>query len=370
LNPITGDVIQKIATASGPDNGLSSPIAVDVDQDDVVDFVYAGDLKGNLWKFDLISEEVINWGAAFKDGGGKAAPLFVARDPAGVPQPITSRPDVMFHPEKHGLMVCFGTGTFLGLDDYSDIQTQTLYGLWDYGDTVFQPVDGWSLDSDNEYLGVFQSRDEAVRQLSNPYLSEKVQLLRQTATDFEVDSAGTRLTARVLTEGKPVWDTEPDFDNPAGQLPDPTDDNVNNAGWYLDLNVYPGERIIGDVILRDGILIAIGFIPAQSRCSSGGESVFMELNAFTGGSIGAIQFDINDDGIVDENDMVEVEIDGDTIKVPPSGLKLTGLIQPPAIIKLDEEREKKYMSSSGGGIMAITEKTAKTGIAYWMELIE
>ncbi|MDH3878133.1 MAG: PilC/PilY family type IV pilus protein, partial [Desulfobacterales bacterium] len=370
LNPITGDVIQKIATASGPDNGLSSPIAVDVDQDDVVDFVYAGDLKGNLWKFDLISEEVINWGAAFKDGGGKAAPLFVARDPAGVPQPITSRPDVMFHPEKHGLMVCFGTGTFLGLDDYSDIQTQTLYGLWDYGDTVFQPVDGWSLDSDNEYLGVFQSRDEAVRQLSNPYLSEKVQLLRQTATDFEVDFAGTRLTARVLTEGKPVWDTEPDFDNPAGQLPDPTDDNVNNAGWYLDLNVYPGERIIGDVILRDGILIAIGFIPAQSRCSSGGESVFMELNAFTGGSIGAIQFDINDDGIVDENDMVEVEIDGDTIKVPPSGLKLTGLIQPPAIIKLDEEREKKYMSSSGGGIMAITEKTAKTGIAYWMELIE
>jgi type IV pilus assembly protein PilY1 len=370
LNPITGDVIQKIATASGPDNGLSSPIAVDVDQDDVVDFVYAGDLKGNLWKFDLISEEVINWGAAFKDGGGKAAPLFVARDPAGVPQPITSRPDVMFHPEKHGLMVCFGTGTFLGLDDYSDIQTQTLYGLWDYGDTVFQPVDGWSLDSDNEYLGVFQSRDEAVRQLSNPYLSEKVQLLRQTATDFEVDSAGTRLTDRVLTEGKPVWDTEPDFDNPAGQLPDPTDDNVNNAGWYLDLNVYPGERIIGDVILRDGILIAIGFIPAQSRCSSGGESVFMELNAFTGGSIGAIQFDINDDGIVDENDMVEVEIDGDTIKVPPSGLKLTGLIQPPAIIKLDEEREKKYMSSSGGGIMAITEKTAKTGIAYWMELIE
>jgi type IV pilus assembly protein PilY1 len=359
-----------VVVRSGPDNGLSSPIAVDVNQDDVVDFVYAGDLKGNLWKFDLISGEVINWGVAFRGSGGRAAPLFVARDPAGAPQPITSRPDVMFHPEKDGLMVCFGTGKFLGLDDYSDIQTQTLYGIWDYGDTVFQPVDGWSLDSDNEYLGVFQSRDEAARQLSNPYLSEQVQLLRQTATDFEVDSDGAKLTARVLTEDQPVWDTEPDFDNPVDQLPDPTDDNVNNAGWYLDLNIYPGERIIGDVILRDGILIVIGFIPEQSRCSSGGESVFMELNAFTGGSIGAIQFDINDDGVVDENDMVEVEIDGDTVKVPPSGLKLTGLVQPPAIIKLDEEREKKYMSSSGGGIIAITEKTAKTGIAYWMELSE
>ncbi len=370
LDPIRGDVIKKIATASGPDNGLSSPIAVDVNQDDVVDFVYAGDLKGNLWKFDLISGEVINWGVAFRDSGGRAAPLFVARDPAGAPQPITSRPDVMFHPEKHGLMVSFGTGKFLGLDDYSDIQTQTIYGLWDYGDTVFQPIDGWSLDSANEYLGVFQSRNETARQLSNPYLSEQVQLLRQTATDFEVDFSGTRITARVLTEDQPFWDTEPDFDNPVIQLPDPTNDNVNNAGWYLDLNIYPGERIIGDVILRDGILIAIGFIPEQSLCSAGGESVFMELNAFTGGSIGAIQFDINDDGVVDENDLVEVEIDGNMVKVPPSGLKLTGLVQPPAIIKLDEKREKKYMSSSGGGIVEITEKAAKTGIAYWMELRE
>jgi type IV pilus assembly protein PilY1 len=370
LDPIKGDVIKKITTASGPDNGLSSPIAVDVDFDDVVDFVYAGDLKGNLWKFDLISNQVTNWGVAFKDSGGKAVPLFVARDPAGASQPITSRPDVMFHPKKHGLMVCFGTGKFLGLDDYSDIQTQTIYGLWDYGDTVFQPIDGWSRDSDNEYLGIFQSRGEAVRQLSNPYLSEQVQLLRQVATDFEVDSAGARLTARVLTENQPVWDTEPDFDNPVDQLPDPTDDNVNNAGWYLDLNVYAGERVTGDIILRDGILIAIGFIPEQSRCSAGGESVFMELNAFTGGSIGAIQFDINDDGVVDENDLVEVEIDGETVKVPPSGLKLTGLVQPPAIIKLDEKREKKYMSSSGGGIVEITEKAAKTGIAYWLELTE
>jgi hypothetical protein len=96
----------------------------------------------------------------------------------------------------------------------------------------------------------------------------------------------------------------------------------------------------------------------------------MELNAFTGGSIGAIQFDINNDGVVDDRDMVEVEIDGDTVRVAPSGLKLTGLIQPPAIIKLDEEREKKYMSSSGGGIVEITEKPAKTGIAHWMELSE
>jgi type IV pilus assembly protein PilY1 len=369
LDAKTGKVIQKIATASDPNNGLSSPIAVDVDHDDIVDFVYAGDLKGNLWKFDLIGNTVTNWGAAFKDGSGKAAPLFVARDPAGAPQPITSRPDVMFHPQEHGLMVCFGTGKFLGLDDYSDIQTQTIYGLWDYGDTVFQPGEGWSTDPnpDNEYLGVFVGRDENARQLSNPYLSENVQLLMQGAKDYPVDSGAGPITVRILTEKHPVWDTVAD-PGPGNQLPDP----IKDAGWYLDLDVYPGEgeRVIGDVILRDGILIAISFIPEQSRCSSGGDSIFMELNAFSGGSIGAIQFDINDDGVIDEKDLVEVGIDGKTIKVPPSGLKLTGQIQPPAIIKLDDKREKKYMSSSGGGIVEIIEKTAKTGIAYWMELRE
>ena len=33
-------------------------------------------------------------------------------------------------------------------------------------------------------------------------------------------------------------------------------------------------------------------------------------------------------------------------------------------------KEKKYLSSSGGGIVEISEKTAKTGVAYWMEIRE
>ena len=34
-------------------NGLAEPYLVDIDGDQVVDYVYAGDLLGNLWKFDL-----------------------------------------------------------------------------------------------------------------------------------------------------------------------------------------------------------------------------------------------------------------------------------------------------------------------------
>ncbi len=368
LDAISGSVIRKIEAGIGPDNGLSSPIAVDIDFDDVVDFVYAGDLKGNLWKFDLISENPAQWAAAFKSGDQPVA-LFSATDPFGNPQPITTRPDVMFHPEKRGLMVCFGTGKMLSGNDLVGDQIQTLYGIWDYGDTIFQAPDNWSPDDDKEFVGTFVSRssDPDVRKVSNTYLSEKVKLLKQTASDFDVNSAAGKITVRILTANEPIWKTRSDPDG-GGQFPDPSASEVNDVGWYLDLDVYAGERIISDVILRDGILIAVGFIPSQADCSSGGDSVFMELNAFTGGTIASIQFDLNDDGLVNEDDLVDVEIDGELVKLPPSGKKLAGLVQSPAIIQLNETLEKKYLSSSAGGIVEIAEKAAKTGIAYWMEI--
>ena len=368
LDAVSGTVIGKIKAGNGPDNGLSSPIAVDIDFDDVVDFVYVGDLKGNLWKFDLISDSALKWNLAFKDGG-QSVPLFSATDPDGNPQPITTRPDVMFHPQKHGLMVCFGTGKMLASSDLSGTQTQTLYGIWDYGDTFFQTPDSWSPDDDSEFVGRFESRstDPDVKKFSNPNLPSKVKLLKQTAADFEVNSGAGKVTVRILTGEEPVWESRAD-QHGGGQLPDPSDIHVNDVGWYLDLDVYAGERIISDVLLRDGILIAIGFIPAQGPCGSGGDSMFMELNAFTGGTIGAIQFDLNEDGIVGQDDRVEVEIDGKLVELPPSGKKLAGLLQAPVIIQLNETTEKKYLSSSSGGIVEIAEKTAKTGIAYWMEI--
>ncbi|MBW2411096.1 MAG: hypothetical protein JRF72_14960, partial [Deltaproteobacteria bacterium] len=366
LDAKTGDLIQKLKAESGPESGLSSPIAVDVDFDDIVDFVYAGDLNGNLWKFDLTSTKYAEWEVAYQDGTG-GVPLFTALDPDGNRQPITSKPDVMFHPEEHGLIVCFGTGKFLGLADFSDPQVQTIYGIWDYGDRVFEPGIGWSKDDNKEYLGAFRDPTAATLLSNQP---EKVKLLQQVATEV-IDGAGeNEVILRILTAEQPQWITTPDPDNPDPrvQLPDPASAVPNDAGWYLDLNVYTGERIVSDVILRDGILIVIGFIPEQSRCGSGGNSVFMELNAFTGGQLAGVQFDVHDDGSVGTDDYVEIEVDGQMVKVPPSGIKIAGNIQPPAIIKLNEESEKKYLSSSSSGIVKISERAAKMGIAYWMEI--
>ncbi|MEE9537536.1 MAG: PilC/PilY family type IV pilus protein [Desulfobacterales bacterium] len=361
LDAKTGEVIQRIPAGTGPNNGLSSPIAVDVDFDDIVDFIYAGDLRGNLWKFDLTSTKDSEWEVAYKDGVA-GVPLFTAIDPDGNRQPITSKPDVMFHPEQHGLIVCFGTGKFLGTDDFSNIQLQTIYGIWDYGDRAFQPGDGWSEDDNKEYLGAFNP--EATAQLSNQPAT--VKLLKQVASEVKVGSGEDEVIVRVLTDEEPKWETTPDPS--PDQLPNPSHLVPNDAGWYLDLDVYTGERVISDVIIRDGILIVIGFIPEQTFCGAGGESVFMELNAFTGGQLAGVNFDIHDDESVGEDDYVEIEVGGNMIKVPPSGIKLAGNIQPPAIIKLNDKTEKKYLSSSGGGIVEITERAVKTGIAYWMEI--
>ncbi|MGD8883309.1 MAG: PilC/PilY family type IV pilus protein, partial [Desulfobacterales bacterium] len=363
LDADSGAVIRKLEAGTGPDNGLSSPIAVDVNFDEIVDFVYAGDLLGNLWKFDLTSTDVGDWEVAYeKDDDG--VPLFSALDPDGNPQPITAKPDVMFHPERHGYIVCFGTGKFLGSSDFDDQSLQSIYGIWDYGDRVFLPPDRWSDDDNKEYLGIFRDPKEATELSNQP---EAVTLLKQEASEVQVDSGENVIIVRVLTSEEPEWATIPDPDDGI-QLPDPSDLVANNAGWYLDLDVYAGERVISDVILRDGVLIVIGFIPETSRCGSGGDSVFMELNAFTGGQLAGINFDIHDDGGVGEDDYVEIEVDGKMVKVPPSGIKLAGNIQPPSIIKLNETTEKKYLSASSGGIVEITERAAKTGIAYWMEI--
>ncbi len=132
LDALTGTLIRKIDTGEGGDNGLSTPTLIDPNNDGYVDYVYAGDMRGNLWKFDLTSGDPPSWGVAFNNGTPQ--PLFRA----GTTQPITTKPEVMYHCRKHGYMVVFGTGKFLGDPDriLTGYPVQSIYGIWDYGDDV------------------------------------------------------------------------------------------------------------------------------------------------------------------------------------------------------------------------------------------
>ena len=349
----TGEFIKRIDAGAGPGNGLSTPIAVDATYDGLVDFVYAGDLKGNLWKFDLTSPHYTDWGVAFTKNSA-VQPLFQAQGPGGTVQPITTRPDVMLHPQKQGFIVCFGTGKYLGESDY-DTSVQSVYGIWDYGDKLYDLLtQKWSTDDNTEFLGTFL-RDSATKLSNQP---QTVSLLEQT----QQISQGYRF----LSSSNPTW--LPQEDNQSGQEPDPSAAAPNHAGYYFDLQ--PGERVISDVIIRNKLLLAVGFTPNDDRCGSGGNSMFMEINAFTGGSTGGSLFDITGDLKVDSQDLVDVTLNGTSQRLAPSGLQFIGNIQPPAILRLpgSDSLEKKYLGSSTGKIEQLQEIGAKLGVAYWMEI--
>jgi Tfp pilus tip-associated adhesin PilY1 len=131
-----------------------------------------------------------------------------------------------------------------------------------------------------------------------------------------------------------------------------------------------GERVISDVIIRNKLLLTIGFTPNNDRCGPGGNSMFMEINAFTGGSADGSLFDITGDLQIDTHDLVNVNFNGTPEHLAPSGMEFLGNIQPPAILGLtgNASHEKKYLSSSTGTIELLHEKGHKLGVAYWMEI--
>ncbi len=112
----------KISTGVGDTtdrNGLATPAVVDSDSDGFADRVYAGDLEGNMWAFDLSGSTLGSWDVALKSKG-KAAPLFTA--PSG--QQITTTPVIVRNSSfpaspsnEPNLIVIFGTGQYLTAAD-------------------------------------------------------------------------------------------------------------------------------------------------------------------------------------------------------------------------------------------------------------
>ncbi len=327
----SGQVIKKIDTGVGGDNGLSTPVVVDTDGDFVADYVYAGDLKGNLWKFDISANSTSEWGVAYSNGDAPA-PLFTVKN-AGHPQPITIRPDVMRHCSSHGYVVIFATGKFFGLSDPADQSVQTVYGVWDYG------------DNSSEYIGEFDSSGPGTLTPSEALEGSNVTLLKQ-----EVVTSGDDYV--YITDNNATWTTEPDQ---SGGLSNPVNANI---GWYMNLPE-TGERASRDIIIRNGNAIVITITPSPDKCTGGGSSTLYELHACNGGSPDTPVFDKNDDTILDDQD-AEGGI--------PAGKKFPMIIHDPVFVRLPgKDQEFKYFSTSQGTIVRVREPAEYLGLLYWIE---
>jgi len=370
----TGTLIKKISTgAKTACNGLASPLVIDVKRPDATisglmvngsdgkaDYIYAGDLQGNLWKFDLTSTNVADWGVAYKgtdaDGATVNMPLFQAKDDFGNTQPITTKPDAMYHCQtrEHGYIIVFGTGKYLGVSDLADKNQQTLYGVWDYGDD----------SQDNEYLGAFNRN-------STPMLSNQpnsVSLLEQTVYWSGVSNS---VIYRILTDNPITWSSDPDSDPKPDAYTvlqsDPSSTTQNNAGWYFDLPDEK-ERIVRDIVLRSGRAVVITSIPqSNAPCMAGGESYLMEVNACNGGRTSQPVLDVNEDGQIDEKDLIPVPNgNGGTDSMPPTGMKYPTMMFPPMIIDNPlDDTELKYFSTSAGNVIIMQEQDEGAGITFW-----
>jgi type IV pilus assembly protein PilY1 len=256
LNAATGATIKKLATTANSNNGLSSPVVLDADSDGVADYVYAGDLLGNLWRFDLISTGTLN--ASTPASGFRVAfgnnPLYTATS-GSVVQSITAAPVLINHPTHTGTLVIFGTGRYFATADKSNTDLQSLYGIWDK-----------------------QTAAEAAT--STPALT-RTNLQQQTMAQTSVSSTAVRTVSSTPVD----WTAK--------------------SGWYLDLEIGTsllGERLTDPLTVVGSVLFASTRTPSFDVCTPGITGWLYGLDPTIGGSTTFSVFDISKNGTIGSED--------------------------------------------------------------------
>lgn len=126
MNLSDGSVIREIPTDNTTNNGLMAPLGVYAADGKTLVYAYAGDMQGNIWKFDLRSSTPSAW---------TATKIFHAEKTAGSPQPITGGLASAIDLKTNKRWIFFGTGRFMTTSDADDKTTyaQSMYGFMDDG---------------------------------------------------------------------------------------------------------------------------------------------------------------------------------------------------------------------------------------------
>ena len=237
-------------------NGLSSPSVIDLNADGIIDRVYAGDVHGNMWAFDLSSNNSADW-----DDAGSVYKLFVAcRNGTSTcnsdadRQPITTKPVVVGHPDRKGgstypnVLVMFGTGQFLAEGDAITDLEQSFYTVWDAGPT-------------------YENRTRAD-------LIERT-IVEEATYDVEtVEDDGTSTFTTVNGANRRIL--------PGGTAVSySTTEETGGFGWFVDLPS-SRERMVLTPLIVGRFVSFVTSIPDVESCSGSGTSWLMAAEIYSG----------------------------------------------------------------------------------------
>lgn len=226
-------------TEAGSDNGLSAVLVWDSDKNGFFETVYAGDLRGNVWRFSDLDTAT----------PPKPFKLFTT----GNNRPVTAAPWAAVNQRDGRTWIFVGTGQYLNEDDRASLVTESWYGLID---------------------------DRSALNAGTTIASRETSLVkRNIVATGTLSGRGARTLdsgneSEVSAEGK--------------------------RGWYIDFN-QPGERMITPNSFYGNALIGTTFIPdGTDLCKPGGRSALWGINPFTGGRLSKALFDFNHDGTFDD----------------------------------------------------------------------
>ncbi|NDP64266.1 PilC/PilY family type IV pilus protein [Polaromonas sp.] len=135
LDANTGSSASKLmADSISSGNGLSTPRPVDTDRDGLIDTVYAGDLLGNMHKFQFskLNPARTDYVVAKSGPADGGAWRYIGKVYASG-EPITTAPSVAPACDGNGWNVFFGTGKLNEDTDYSDSVARSFYAVVDKG---------------------------------------------------------------------------------------------------------------------------------------------------------------------------------------------------------------------------------------------
>ena len=300
VDPTTGArTFQWLDTGSGSSttpNGIAYVTSGDLDNDHVTDYLYAGDLLGNVWRFDVTSSNPEDWGVS-KYGATGATPLFVAKNSNGSNQPITTK--LQIASVKIGatnrVMLMFGTGrkipfTTAAADIYAT-GTQTIYGIWDWDMSAWNS--GTTTTKGVAIPAALVKYDALTTppHSTSPHSITRSHLQHQTVTS--VAATGTAILGyRSLSNNTVCWQ---------GTLSCPVDTTKPNPntqfGWQVDLPL-TSEQLLYNPVVNDGALELNTIAPSSNvaSCSMVGPTGWtMAFNPATGGAFSKSYFtnDVN-----------------------------------------------------------------------------